>query len=131
MSTNLDRSNPSRHVTFNIITDKTTRFVSVTATHRQPSPGESERADWRATLTRNGITIHVVGRGDELTRETLQGLARTYVDGGSAMWVRVDLGALTDGGQVITALKPDEKPADWMETDPVWQSIKRINEATR
>lgn len=131
MSTNLVRNEPSRHVTFNIITDKTTRFVSVTAMHRQPSEVEKRGADWFEVLRRGAFFIHVVGRGDKLTTETLQGLARTYVDGGSSIWVHVDLSALERNECPIVPIAIEEKPATWMDSDPVWKRIVEINEGRK
>lgn len=121
-----DRQEPYRHVTLNIITDKVSRFVSVTATHRQPSALEKNRADWTCTLARGRTTVHVIGRGDELTKECLRALARSYVDGGSNIWVHVDLSALETGKPPITTIDPNDPPIDF-GNDPLWQRIAAIN----
>lgn len=130
MNSNLSQQNPSapsRHVTLNIITDKVSRFVSVTATHRIPHDNEISRADWHCILKRTGTVVHVVGRGDELTKETLQGLARSYVDGGSSMWVHVDLSALSGhGGPVFTPIDESDKPVNF--SDPVWNQLRKMSE---
>lgn len=110
---------PETDVTFNIITNKVERFVSITATRRRPSFEETARADWTDTLSRGGLTIHVIGRGDRLTKATLQAYARAYLDGKSTMWKSVNLANITASeGDVITSL----------EDDPLWRRIKAISE---
>lgn len=121
-----DRQELYRHVTLNIITDKVSRFVSVTATHRIPSDNEIKRSDWHCILKRKNASVYVIGRGDELTKETLQALARSYVDGGSNIWIHVDLSALDAGQSPVTAIDPNDQPIDF-GNDPLWQRIAAIN----
>lgn len=107
----------------NIITDKSSPFVSATMTRRDTySELEHKLCDWDMQVIAAGVTCYVVGRGDRLDQRRVVELCEAVLRLNQAFPQVRALGLSKQ-----EAIRGKELPADDtgidFDNDPVWQSI--------
>lgn len=110
----------------NIITDKSSQFVSATMTRRDTySPLEKSLCDWDMQVSAAGVTCYVVGRGDRIDQRRVVELCEAVLRLNQA-FPQVSALTLPKKDAAFGQEREVDDPGLDFENDPFWQRIKAV-----